>query len=89
MAAAKQITRTVYECEGCHRHVEVAEPWADDYPEGYYFTVRRETAARKHSITNEMFCCSKDCLLTFVTYGISRNAHQFEPIGRKRRPRCY
>lgn len=78
----KTETITFYECERCGTRREAATWHADDKPEGYYIHVRRVTPGRYHRISDELFLCTKDCLLEFFTYGVSGATEDFRPIGR-------
>lgn len=71
-----------WECASCGVFVETKTPWSDDYPEGYFVTVRRVTEAQIHSETDTLYLHTKDCLIDFVTYGISNNAEMLRPIAR-------
>jgi hypothetical protein len=83
------VTKTThgYECVSCGAIVPADSPFNTDAPEGYYFSVRRVTESHNHTMTPELFTCDKECLINFVTYGISHNAIPVEPIGRKKKGR--
>ncbi|WGH21960.1 hypothetical protein SEA_TROGGLEHUMPER_79 [Rhodococcus phage Trogglehumper] len=86
---ARQKVVTVHECVGCRKEVQVPTPWADDYPEGVYLTIRRVTADHNHYLTPELFACSKECAINVIQYGIHANAERLEPIGRIKRRKRY
>lgn len=71
-----------YECERCGAVIEAESPWTDDYPEGYYLTIRRVTEAQNHYLSDIIYLCSKECLIDFVTYGISAATEAWRPVGR-------
>lgn len=77
-----QKTVTVYECARCGEETYADTPFRDDAPEGYYTTVRRVTEYRNHSVTPEVYLCSKECLIEFFQYEISAHAAPVVPIGR-------
>lgn len=85
MSAARVQTVAVYECAGCGEKVIAASTFREDAPEGYYLTVRRVTERQNHTITDEMYTCSKNCALQFVQYGIGNTAYPTTPIGKKKR----
>lgn len=82
MIASSQQTVTIYECVYCHAKIIADSPFRTDAPEGYYVSVRRVTGRKNHTITGEVFACSKDCAVNFMQYGISNNAVPTTPIGR-------
>ncbi|QDF18556.1 hypothetical protein SEA_PUPPER_70 [Gordonia phage Pupper] len=88
-AAAKTRQVTYYQCAygRCGKQVEVESPYRDDAPEGYYFSVRRVTEYRNHSVVPEVFVCSKECLINFMQYEISHYAVPDTPIARETRRR--
>lgn len=71
-----------YECERCGTVIEAVSPWTDDYPEGYFITMRRVTENQVHHITDLLYLCSKDCLIGYVTYGISASTAPWRPVAR-------
>ncbi|QIG58283.1 hypothetical protein SEA_SKOG_131 [Gordonia phage Skog] len=88
-AAAKTRQVTYYQCAygRCGKQIEVESPYRSDAPEGYYFSVRRVTEYQNHTVTPELFCCSKECLVNFMQYGISNNAVPDTPIGSDKKRR--
>lgn len=72
-------------CERCGHEEMSKTPFAEDYPEGVYVTIRRVTANRTHYLTDEIFCCSKECAVELIQYGIHANATTFRPIAREGR----
>lgn len=71
-----------YTCERCGTHVEAVSPWSDDYPEGYFVTMRRVTEMQNHSISDLLFFDTKDCLVNYMMYGISSSTSALRPITR-------
>lgn len=85
MSASTQQTVTIYECAYCHEKTVADSPFRSDAPEGYYVSVRRVTEHRNHSVTGEVYACTKECAVNFMQYGIANNATPTTPIGRKKR----
>ena len=75
------INTLAYRCEGCDNLVPVATPFQADKPAGYFINLRRVTAARNHSITEELYLCTKDCMIEYMQHGISASTTPFRPIG--------
>lgn len=82
--SAEQVTLTVYTCARCGSRTVVDSPSGNDMPEGVYLTMRRVTEDRNHYLTDELYCCTKECAVNLVQYGIHNNATPFRPIARKR-----
>lgn len=85
MAVSTQETVTVYTCGTCGGRVGADTPFADDYPEGVYLTIRRVTESQNHYLTDEIFTCSKECAVELIKFGIHHNAQPFRPIRRPKR----
>ena len=63
------------QCDRCEEIVATAHD--KDRPEGYYIApqglVRVTQAKKRRTNTQELYLCSKECLIEFVKYNISQS----------------
>lgn len=73
---------TGYKCGRCGSVVEAKSPWSDDYPEGYFLTIRRVTESQSHYLSDLIYLCTKECLVEFAQFGVSAATQTWRPVGR-------